>query len=129
MDITPEIKDAVNSYIINTKTQMGIIEPIIVYYSWEEVDHLDHYPMTHQMHYNKVLGWTDKVNGNRCLLVNIRMHQSFITIFKTIVHELFHIKFPLEHDEFNIEKFATRWLETKHNDFGFFYDEKFFQEW
>ena len=128
MKITTEIKDAINNYVLFTKNQMGIIEPILVYYSWEEVEHFN-YPIPDKRTYNKLLGWNDKINGNICLLVNVRMHQGFITIFRTIIHELFHIKFPLESDESRIEIFTMRWLETKHNDFGFFYDEKFQEGW
>ena len=128
MKITPEIKDAINNYVLLTKNQMGITEPILVYYSWEDLGHFD-YPISPKFHFNKILGWTDKINENTVLLVNVRIHQNFTTIFKTIIHELFHIKFPLESDEGRIEIFVTRWLETKHNNFGFFYDEKFWSEW
>lgn len=128
MKITPEIKDAINNYVQYTKNQMGIIEPIIVYYAWEEVEHLD-YPIPHKGHYNKILGWTDEINKNRILLVNVRMHQNFVTIFRTITHELFHVKFPKESDESRIEIFTMRWLETKHNQFGFFHDEEFQKMW
>ena len=128
MKITPEIRDAINNYVLFTKIQMGIIEPILVYYSWEEVEHLN-YPISPKIHYNKLLGWTDKINGNRVLLVNVRMHQNFMTLFRTITHELFHVKFPHESDESRIEIFAMRWLETKHDSFGFFHDEKFQEGW
>lgn len=128
MNITSEIKDAIDNYVTFTKNQMGIIEPIIVYYAWEELKHFN-YPIPDKRLFNKSLGWSDKINENICILVNVRMHQNFGTIFRTIIHELFHIKFPNESDEYNIEKFTFRWLETKHNSFGFFYDEKFFEEW
>lgn len=128
MKVTPEIKDAINNYVQYTKNQMGITEPVLVYYAWEEVEHFD-YPIPDKRIYNKLLGWSDKINGNVCLLVNVRMHQAFVTIFRTIVHELFHVKFPLEPSESQIEILTTRWLETKHNDFGFFFDEKFQEKW
>lgn len=128
MNLTPEIKDAINNYINFTKIQMGISESILVYYSWEEVEHFN-YPIPDKGIYHKLLGWSDNINGNFVILINVRMHQKFFTIFRTIIHELFHIKFPLESSESEIEIFTTRWLETKHNDFGFFYDEKFQEEW
>lgn len=128
MNLTPEIKDAINNYVQYTTNQMGITEPVLVYYAWEEVEHFN-YPIPDKRIFNKLLGWSDKINGNTVLLVNVRMHQNFVTIFRTVIHELFHVKFPLESDESQIEILTTRWLETKHTEFGFFFDEKFQGKW
>lgn len=126
--LTEQIKDMIHSYIDFTRIQMGISTPIIVYYAWEEVEHLN-YPIPDKKLHNKVLGWSDNIDGNNVLLVNVRMHHAFQTIIRTIVHELFHIKFPKISDEGKIERYAYRWLETKHNNFGFYYDEKFEKAW
>lgn len=123
-----EWKEAIHSFTEFTRIQMGISEPIIVYYSWEEIEHLN-YPIPDKRLYNKLLGWSDNINGNNVLVINVRMHQTFQTIIRTIIHELFHIKFPKLSDEGEIEKYTYRWLETKHNNFGFYYDEKFMEEW
>lgn len=128
MIITPEIKDAISNYVSLTKNQMGITEPIIVYYNWEEIEHFD-YPIPTKRMYNKLLGWNDKINGNQIILINVRMHQNFTTIFKSIIHELMHIKFPEVTSEIQIEIFTVRWLETKHHNFGFSYDEEFEDQW
>lgn len=123
-----QTQEVIHSFTEFTRIQMGIPNPIIVYYAWEEVKHFN-YPIPDKRLYNKLLGWSDNINGNNVLLVNVRMHQTFQTIFRTIVHELFHIKFPKISDEGEIERYTYRWLETKHNDFGFYYDEKLMEEW
>jgi len=126
--ITEQIKEMIHSYIDFTRIQMGISAPIIIYYAWEEIEHFN-YPIPDKTLYNKLLGWSDNINGNNVLLINVRMHHSFQTIIRTIVHELFHIKFVKILDEGLIEKYTYRWLETKHNDFGFYHDEQFMEGW
>ena len=128
MNLTNQIKDAVHWFTNYSRIQMGIESPILLYYAWEEIEHFN-YPIPDKQLYNKLLGYSDKINGNLVLLVNIRMHQSFNTVLRTIIHELMHFKFPKENDESRIEIFTNRWLETKHSDFGFFHDEKFFEGW
>jgi hypothetical protein len=121
------LKDAVHAFVEFTRIQMGITEPVIIYYSWEELEHFN-YPIPDKALYNKLLGWSDRISGNSVILVNLRMHQSFQTVIRTIVHELFHIKFPKITDEGEIERYTYRWLETRHTEFGFYYDAEFLQQ-
>lgn len=118
------LNDLIHAFVEFSRIQMGIKKPIIVYYAWEEIEHFN-YPIPDKIFYNKILGWSDTINDNHVLLVNVRMHHSSQTILRTIIHELFHIKFPEIYDEGTIEKYTYRWLETRHTEFGFYYDEEF----